>query len=295
VNGLELHGVSKRYGRGRLVLHRVDLAIAPGEVVGVVGGNGSGKSTLLKVIVGLTSPTGGTMTGRPEVIGYVPERFPTAGRMSALSYLKHMGRIRGLSTGAAAGRARTLLGRLALVGGPDTQLRQLSKGNAQKVALAQALLVPPELLVLDEPWSGLDADAHEVLADLIDEAARAGAAVVFTDHREAIVAANATAVYRVVEGQLARQRVAAEPARRPPRRDVAVVELVPLTPVPDEPDWLRLPGVLDARRESSSVVIEIDGDRCDGLLVDAIKNGWSVEAVRRGAAGRTGPRRGDAR
>ncbi|MEV6301956.1 ABC transporter ATP-binding protein [Actinoplanes sp. NPDC051861] len=289
---LELRDISKRYGRGRHVLRHVDLDVRPREVAGIVGGNGSGKSTLLRIIVGLTPFTGGTLRGRPDVVGYVPERFPTAGRISARSYLAHMGRIRGMNGSDAAVRARELLGRLSLVGGPDTQLRRLSKGNAQKVAVAQALLVPPQLLVLDEPWSGLDADAHEVLADLIDEVARGGGSVIFTDHREAVVGANATTVYRVTQGNLTPHRAAGQggpgrehgPAREHggPVTDVAVVELVPAVRTPDEPDWRALPGVLDARRERDAVILRIEGDRCDDLLVDAIRNGWSVEAVRRG-------------
>jgi ABC-type multidrug transport system ATPase subunit len=291
VNGLALHHVSKRYGGDRLILAQVDLRVEPGEVVGVVGGNGSGKSTLLKIIVGLTAPTSGTVSGRPHATGYVPERFPAAGRIPALSYLKHMGRIRGMGTRDTERRARILLDRLALVGGPQTPLRQLSKGNAQKVALAQALLVPPELLVLDEPWSGLDADAHEVLVDLIEETARDGGAVLFTDHREAIVGANATTVYRITGGHLAPEH--ARPTIEPrPLYDVAEVELFPLAPAADHPDWLRLPGVLDARQQRSSVLVRINGDRCDALLVDAIKNGWSVASVKRGTGGTPDPGRG---
>jgi ABC-type multidrug transport system ATPase subunit len=134
------------------------------------------------------------VSGRPPRIGYVPERFPSQQRMPALAYLVHMGRIRGLAAGVARARAADLLRGLALVGGTGTPLRQLSKGNAQKVAIAQALMSPPDLLVLDEPWSGLDASAHGVLRELIEEVAANGGAVVFTDHREAVVEAEASVV-----------------------------------------------------------------------------------------------------
>ncbi len=290
---LELRDIGKRYGRGRFVLRHVDLEVRPGEVAGIVGGNGSGKSTLLRIIVGLTPPTSGAVRGRPEVVGYVPERFPTAARISARSYLMHMGRIRGMSRPDAAERADGLLRRLALVGGPETRLRRLSKGNSQKVAVAQALMVPPQLLVLDEPWSGLDTDAHEVLAELIDEVARDGGAVVFTDHREAVVGANATTVHRVTDGALTpHQRD--DPAGRV-TRDVVIVELVPARRTPDEPDWRRLPGVLDSRREEHSVILRIAGEHSDDLLVDAIRNGWSVEGVRRDTTGGNARTRGEAR
>ncbi|TDB81988.1 ATP-binding cassette domain-containing protein [Micromonospora sp. KC721] len=124
---------------------------------------------LLKVLVGLLTPTAGTVTGRPPRVGYVPERFPSHQRMPATSYLVHMGRIGGLPARRSHDRAGKLLRRLELVGGADTPLRQLSKGNAQKVAIAQALMVPPDLLVLDEPWSGLDESAHGTFAELLCE------------------------------------------------------------------------------------------------------------------------------
>ncbi|MFC7480185.1 ATP-binding cassette domain-containing protein [Luedemannella flava] len=140
---VELRNVTKRYAGSAPVLDGVNLTVAPGDVVGVVGANGCGKSTLLRIMVGLSTPTAGTVTGRPAVVGYVPEKLPGHGRVSARAYLTHLGRIRGLSGRQAAGRARELLDRLSLVGGAGTSLRRLSKGNAQKVALAQALLVPP--------------------------------------------------------------------------------------------------------------------------------------------------------
>jgi ABC-type multidrug transport system ATPase subunit len=152
---LRLKAVSKRYFHGRWVLQDVDLEIPAGEVAAIAGANGSGKSTLLRLLVGLSRPTRGTVTGQPEVIGYVPDRFPSNERLSAMEYLTHLGRIRGLSTSVAAARGDQLLDRLALAGGKHSPLRTLSKGNAQKVALAQALLVAPQLLVLDEPWSGI--------------------------------------------------------------------------------------------------------------------------------------------
>ena len=185
---MHLQNVSKRYGRSSPVLSGVDLTLKPGESVAVLGSNGSGKSTLLRMIAGVTRPSSGTITGVPAVIGYVPDRFPASDALSSLAYLTHIGRIRGLGSAASAAQARLLLSRLELAGGLRTPIRALSKGNAQKVALAQALMVPPDMLVLDEPWSGLDTTAHGILASLLHEVLTEGGAVVYADHGASIPA-----------------------------------------------------------------------------------------------------------
>ncbi|MCW6008202.1 ABC transporter ATP-binding protein [Micromonospora sp. CPCC 205371] len=278
VSALRLRGVSKRYPGGAEVLTAVDLEVHPGDVIGVMGDNGSGKTTLLKILVGLSLPTAGTVSGRPPIVAYVPERFPSHHRMSALSYLRHMGRIRGLSTRTADALARELLDRLALAGGETTALRRLSKGNAQKVALAQALLVRPHLLVLDEPWSGLDASAHGVLGELIDEVAQAGGAVVFTDHRESVVAANASTGVRIDQGRVAPERLRSSTVHS----GAAEVELVPGSDGPPAAvDWSALPGILEVRGRPGVVAVRVTDEHCDRVLFTAIRQGWSVASVRR--------------
>jgi ABC-type multidrug transport system ATPase subunit len=280
---MRVRGLSKHYPGTGAVLDDIDVDITSGELVAIIGGNGSGKTTLLKILVGLSRASAGTVSGRPPVVAYVPERFPSQHRMSALAYLTHMGRIRGLSGQAAAARARELLERLALVGGETTELRRLSKGNAQKVALAQAILVPAQLLVLDEPWTGLDTAAHEVLTQLMNEVATAGGAVVFTDHHDSVVAASASVIYEIREGHLSLAEYVTGPAASPAAR----IELV--TPhncsqPPDDLDWETLSGVLDVTQCNGAVTITVVDSECDALLLTAIRNGWSVQDARRSTA-----------
>ncbi|MET7736994.1 ABC transporter ATP-binding protein [Streptomyces sp. NPDC005402] len=276
---MRCEGLTKRYGRGRWVLRDVDLEVAAEDVLAVVGGNGSGKSTLLRILVGVSRPTSGTVSGRPPTIGYVPDRFTAHDRMSALSYLTHMGRVRGLSGAVARVRAGRLLEQLSLVGDRDAPLRTLSKGNAQKVALAQALLVEPDLLVLDEPWSGLDASAHGVLAEFIEKVAARGGAVVFTDHREAIAETHATGVYAISDGQVTRRR-GTHTEGRP--LEVRLVLTAPLTGVPPtDVDWYGLPGVLDTERRGGALVLRVTREHSDTVLLTALRHRWSVEGVAR--------------
>jgi ABC-type multidrug transport system ATPase subunit len=269
--------VSKRYARGTWVLREVGLTVAAGESVTITGANGSGKSTLLRMLAGVSRPTRGAVTGRPDVVGYVPDRFPASDAMSSVAYLTHAGRIRGLPGAVARSRGLDLLGRLELAGGVRTPIRALSKGNAQKVALAQALLVPPGLLVLDEPWSGLDAAAHGVLGEILLEVTRGGGIVIFTDHREAVGRRHAVTAYGISDGRVSRLAqpsvvVAAQPSR---------IVLADPAGRARHLDWGRLPGVLTAGPSGPRLHLTVRDTESDELLLTALRHGWSVEEVRR--------------
>ncbi|MFG1644706.1 ABC transporter ATP-binding protein [Amycolatopsis sp. NPDC049252] len=257
---IRLEGVGKRYGRGDFVLHDVDLTVEPARVVGILGTNGSGKSTLLRIMAGVSHATTGTVTGSPR-IGYLPDRFPAGQRMGARAYLRHMGRIRGLTDLSAID---PLLERLALVGGPTSPLRTLSKGNAQKVGLAQAVLVRPDLLVLDEPWSGLDVATHAILGELVEETRARGASVVFTDHRPQVVHDHADVVHLMAAGRLTAEDT--EPTTRIVLRGHGT-------------DWTDEPGVRHAVAEGALVVLTVEAGSADAVLLRALKDGWSVREV----------------
>ncbi|MYS72593.1 ATP-binding cassette domain-containing protein, partial [Streptomyces sp. SID5926] len=135
----------------------------------------------------------------------VPERFPPALPFTAAQYLTHLGAVHGLSRRAAARAAGHWLERLGAAGYAGTRLSRLSKGSSQKVAVAQALLAEPELLVLDEAWTGLDADARGELERAVAERTAAGGAVVFVDHDPRRLAGAPAAVHAVRDGTLHRR------------------------------------------------------------------------------------------
>ncbi|MGV9372619.1 ATP-binding cassette domain-containing protein [Micromonospora tulbaghiae] len=181
---MRLDGVWLRYHRqGPWVLRQVDVTIGPGEVAVVLGRNGAGKSTLLQLAAGVLRPSRGRVVDRPPVVGWVPERFPADQPFTVGAYLSAMGRVAGLSGPAADRAVRHWVERLGLTRFHDVRLPRLSKGTAQKVGLAQALLRPPGLLVLDEPWEGLDATARESVPEIIGEVLAGGGTVLVSDHR----------------------------------------------------------------------------------------------------------------
>ncbi|WP_435242451.1 ABC transporter ATP-binding protein [Streptomyces cucumeris] len=199
---MRLRGVGRRYGLGGpWVLRGIDLELAPGSLVRVEGTNGSGKSTLLRLLAGIDAPSAGRITGRPRT-AYVPERFPAELPLSARGYLVHLGRIHGLGRTAAERGAGEWLERFGAAGHADTALTELSKGSSQKVAVAQALLGAPGLLVLDEAWTGLDQAARAELDAAVAERVAAGGTVVFVDHDPRRLSGAADTVLRVADARL---------------------------------------------------------------------------------------------
>ncbi len=199
---MRLRGVGRRYGLGGpWVLCGVDLEVPPGSLTRVEGRNGSGKSTLLRLLAGIDAPSTGRITGRPAT-AYVPERFPAELPFSALGYLTHLGRIHGLSRAAAVRGAGEWLERFGADGYAGTPLAELSKGTSQKIAVAQALLAAPGLLILDEAWTGLDQAARGVLDTAVAERVADGGAVVFVDHDPRRLAGAPDRVLRIADTRL---------------------------------------------------------------------------------------------
>ncbi|MEU8462235.1 ATP-binding cassette domain-containing protein [Streptomyces sp. NPDC029003] len=266
---MNLTAVGRRYGRRRpWVLRGVGLELPAGALVRIEGGNGGGKSTLLRILAGIDLPTEGRVVGRPPRTAYVPERFPAALPLTAGAYLTHLGRVQGLPGARAARRAAEELERFGAAAYARTPMAELSKGTAQKVAVAQALLARPGLLVLDEAWTGLDGPARAELDRAVTERTAAGGTVVFVDHDPGRLAGLPDAHHRVEDGTLV-------PAgARTPARSVRIHAVGP-------PGASPPPGAAAAPGPGGGVLLTVDAARSDALLRALLtaRPPWHVRTV----------------
>ena len=177
---LRLRGVSVRRGR-RTVLADLDLTVRRGEVVAVVGANGAGKSTLLQVCAGLLRAGSGTVE-RTSRFGYAPQLDALAPLLTVDEHLRLFGALDGANRGRAVSTGHRILQRLGWKPDGDQVVGALSGGTRQKINLALAQLASPDLLLLDEPYQGLDALAYEDLWALISAWRSSGAGVLLVTH-----------------------------------------------------------------------------------------------------------------
>ena len=160
---VRLENICKSFGKQQ-VLRDVSLTIGEGEIVGLMGPNGAGKSTLMKIVIGLWNADGGQVTA-PRRIGYLPERNPLYEEMYVREYLQFMARM--TEDGKGKKQVEELIARVGLTAEAHKKIGHLSKGYRQRVGLAQALLGEPEMLILDEPTTGLDPNQLVEIRDLI--------------------------------------------------------------------------------------------------------------------------------
>ncbi|GIH68694.1 ABC transporter ATP-binding protein [Sphaerimonospora thailandensis] len=191
---LEIDNLRKRYG-DKVALDGVSFAVRPGEMFGFVGANGAGKTTTMRIIMGVLEADSGEVRheGRPvtyedrRAYGYMPEERGLYQKMKVAEQVEYFGRLHGLTPAAARRTTAELLERLGLVERRGDAVEALSLGNQQRVQLAVALVHDPGVLILDEPFSGLDPLAVDALAEALKDRAASGVPVIFSSHQLELV------------------------------------------------------------------------------------------------------------
>jgi ABC-2 type transport system ATP-binding protein len=276
---LELIDLRRRYG-DVVALDGLTFTVSPGQVFGFLGPNGAGKTTAMRAVFGLVALDGGEVRGRGAPIdeatrrgfGYMPEERGLYPGMRILDQLVFLGRLHGMDAGPAREAADLWTERLGLADRRDDKLESLSLGNQQRVQLAASLVHAPDLLVLDEPFSGLDPVAVETFSAILAERAPTGATVLFSSHQLDLVEHLCDAVAIIDRGRLVVEGEVADLARSgPPRLQVKVA---------GDPDgrWAGspLPGVVEVETGAG------------GLVTLTLAGGSDPQSVL-GAARRAGP------
>ncbi len=209
---LELHELTKKFGR-RTAVDGVSFGIHAGEIVGYLGPNGAGKSTTVKMLVGMLKPSKGQIlfNGRPIEedlaefkmrVGYVPEEAVLYTHISGYEYLQLVGRLRGMEEDELNSKIDSLLKVCLLHPHKYSPIISYSKGMKQKIMMLAALLHNPEILILDEPFSGLDVSAILVFRQLLKSLAEAGKTIIFSSHVLETVEKICNRVLIIYEGRL---------------------------------------------------------------------------------------------
>ena len=276
---LELDGVSKRYG-DTLALSELSFTVRPGELYGFVGANGAGKTTAMRIMLGVLAADAGQVRwqGRPVTFetrrrfGYMPEERGLYPRMRVTEHLVYLARLHGLDAAAATRAADALTERLGVAERRNDAIEKLSLGNQQRVQLAAALVHDPEVLVLDEPFSGLDPVGVDALAGVLLERARGGVPVVFSSHQLDLVERLCDSVGIVNAGRMVATGTVPELRAQEGRRQLRVT-------VPDASSaWAGgLPGVTVVSDRRGDLVLELAPDADDQQVLAAAARAGRVE------------------
>ncbi len=262
---LELDTLTKSYGALR-ALDGVSFTVGAGEIFGFVGSNGAGKTTTMRIVLGVLAADGGTVRwdGRPitlddrRQVGYMPEERGLYPKMHVGDQLEYLARLHGLTPQAARASARRWAETLGVEQRLGDEVQKLSLGNQQRVQLAAALVHDPELLVLDEPFSGLDPVAVDVMSGVLNDRATAGVPVIFSSHQLDLVERLCHRVGIIKTGRMVATGTIGElRATDRPRWEVVG---------PTDPSWLAaVPGARVLSQAGDRTVVEAAGDGQDVL------------------------------
>ncbi|GIP33278.1 ATP-binding cassette domain-containing protein [Paenibacillus sp. J2TS4] len=276
---VKLDQVSMRFG-SKPILDKVSLSIYKQQSLAIIGPNGSGKSTLLRLIAGLSSPTEGKVLyghNRRPVIGWVPDRFPKL-PFNAFEYLMHMGQIREMDKALLQLTIPELLQRARLENAGRTWIRNFSKGMLQKLAIVQAVLEKPELLLMDEPLSGLDEESEKDLLELFLQLKAQGVTLVFACHEAVLWEKLADRTIRIHQTSIESKTLQEGPS--------AVVCIVASqVGIGEIEDWHSRPGVMEVAEVENGIELKVDASDSDALLRELLDRGGSIVTVNRTSGG----------
>lgn len=279
---LEIDRVTKRFG-DIVALDSVTFDVRPGELFGFVGSNGAGKTTAMRIMLGVLAADAGQVRfdGKPITsetrtqIGYMPEERGLYPKMKVLDQLVYLARLHGMSPDEAHRSAETWINRLDLSKRRHDEVQKLSLGNQQRVQLAAALVHDPVALVLDEPFSGLDPLAVDVMSEVLREKAATGIPIVFSSHQLELVERLCDRVGIIRNGQIVATGSVSDLTEEAATRLAITVSNA-------APGWAaELPGVRVLSEDGVHTVVELDAGTDDQTVLQAALATGPVREFRR--------------
>jgi ABC-2 type transport system ATP-binding protein len=267
---LEIDRVSKAYG-DVVALREMTFDVRAGELFGFVGSNGAGKTTAMRAILGVLAIDAGEVrwAGKPLTlemrrhIGYMPEERGLYPRMKVAEQLTYLARLHGMPAATAQASVDRWIERLGVAARRDDEVQKLSLGNQQRVQLAASLAHDPHILVLDEPFSGLDPVAVDVMSQVLREKAAEGIPVLFSSHQLDLVERLCDRVGIVRSGQMVAMGAVDELRATGLRHVMVEADLA-------RPGWTDgLPGVRVVSTEGTRTVVELDDGADDQTVLKA--------------------------
>jgi len=276
---LEFDSVSKVYGPKK-VLDDLSFSVRPGEMFAFCGANGAGKTTTMRIALGLVRLDRGAVRWQARDVdlnvrrrfGYMPEERGLYPKMRAVEQLTYFGMLHGMARQLAARNAEDLLELLGVKQGPRDSVEKLSLGNQQKVQLAAALVHDPEVLILDEPFSGLDPVGVDALTEALLTRCRNGVPVIFSSHQLDLVERVCDSVGIINHGRMVATGTVAALREREGSRQLRVV-------LPDAaPGWAAgIPGVRVLSERAGEVLLELDDPTRDQEVLAAAQRTGRVQ------------------
>ena len=277
IRALEINEVTKIYGR-RAVVDKVSFVVERGEIFGLVGPNGSGKTTTIRMALDIIRPDAGRLGllgGMPTRdalmrIGYLPEERGLYRKERVLDILRYFGRLKGLPATMAEARAEQMLRRVGLHEHRFSKVESLSRGMSQLVQFAGSLVHEPDLIILDEPFSGLDPLNVQLIKEIIREQQQRGAAIIFSTHIMADVEELCERVLLISDGKVLLYGRLDELKRSRGSRSVRVV-------AERRPDGITTGALQVERRNGYFEYLLSEGVKPDAVLQSFLDAGISIE------------------
>ena len=271
---LEINGIRKVFG-DKVAIESLDLTIPQGAIYGLIGPSGAGKTTAIRMIMSILFPDsgsislfgGGTALDAKDRIGYLPEERGSYRKMTVGAFLTYMGCLKGRTRAQASGRADRLLGRLGLTDVFAKKCEDLSKGMLQRVQFVAAIVNEPELLILDEPFGGLDPVSVRLLKEVIAEEHHRGATIIFSTHVMAHAEELCQQIVMIHQGRKVLDESIAGLRRQYDRRRIL------LEPLDPGANLLALKSVAGVEN------VKLNDQGCDIRLVEGTEPGSAMRAL----------------